>query len=281
MNRTALLKRLGRILLRTPALWVVTLIAVLVQTLPGFALTDQSIAASLIQTAIVFIITAFTTGALIGLTNLAAQNEPASIGDGIRSGLRNLAPLLIASIVLMIPVWLTLGVYTLVGSGSISDLILSGLVQPNSLQINDVLNNLGGLLSVVGVIFAVSLLVHAISVGVERAIVIDKQSILDAIKQGYTLLRTKFADFIAWGLVLTVAILAVQMIVALIFGQLIGVPEISQTTLGGILVTFNLITGVLTTVVIAVLWTLVYREWQTPTPVEEMPDNKRVAKKKG
>lgn len=277
MNRTALLKRAGSIWLHTPALWIVTLIGILVQAIASYALREPSIGVGILQTVLAFIVTAFTSGALISLVNSAASEERASIGAGIGSGLRNLAPLLITSLILAIPVWILL----VLATGSITDVIASGLGQPNSLQISDLLNNLGGLLSIVGVVFVIAVLVHAISVGAERAIVIDGQAIVAALKKSVLLLRTKVVDFITWGLILAVAILGLEMIVAVIFGQLINVPDFDQSVLGTILITLNVIVGALTTVLISTIWTLVYREWQNPTMIKASPDEKRVSKKKG
>ena len=277
MNRTALLKHAGSIWLHTPALWIVTLIGILVQAVASYALREPSIGVGIFQTVLAFIVTAFTSGALISLVNSAASEERASIGAGLQSGLRNLAPLLFVSLTLAIPVWIALGLAT----GSITDIIASGLGQPNSLQISDLLNNLGGLLSIIGVVFVIAMLVHAISVGAERAIVIDGQAIVDAFKKSVLLLRTKFVDFITWGLILAAVILGLEMIVALIFGQLINVPDIDRAVLGTILITLNVIIGAVTTVLISTLWTLVYREWQHPAIVEAAPDKKRESKKKG
>lgn len=281
MNRTELLKRVGTILLRTPALWIVTLMGVLIQAVVGYALRELSLGIVLIQTAITFSVTAFTTGALIGLVQLAAKHEPASISAGIRSGLAHLPALLSVSVILAVPVWIALSAYFYSTGGSIEQVILSGMGQPNSLQISDLLNNLPALLSLVGVIFAVSLLVHAISVGTERAIVIDGQPLLAALKQGVALLRAKIVDFITWALILAVAILALQLLIGLILSQLIGAPNLDQSFLGGTLVTLNVVTGTIISVLISTLWTLVYLEWQTPAPIENAPDEKHLSKKKG
>jgi hypothetical protein len=281
VNRTELLKRVGTIMLRTPSLWVVTLIGVLIEAVVGYALREPSLGMVLIQTAVVFIITAFTTGALIGLVQLAAKQEPASIGAGIRSGLANLPPLLIVSVLLAVPVWIALSVYFYSTGGSITEVILSGMGQPNGLQLGDLLNNLPALLSLVGVIFATGILMHAIGVGAERAIVVDQESILVAFKQGYTLLRTKIVDFVTWAMILAVAILSLQLITGLLLSQMIGAPNLDQNFLGGTLVTLNVVTGAIITVLISTVWTLVYLEWQNPTPVEIVPDEKHVSKKKG
>ena len=281
MNRTELLKRVGNIMLRTPSLWIITLIGVLIEAVVGYALREPSLGIVLIQTAVVFIVTAFTSGALIGLVQLTAKQEPVSIGAGLQSGVRCLPALLIVSLILAVPVWIALSAYFYSTGGSINEVILSGMGQPNGLQISDLLNNLPALLSLVGVIFVTSILAHAISVGTERAIVVDQQAILAAFKQGYTLLRTKIVDFITWALILAVAILSIQLITGLILSQLIGAPNLEQSFLGGILVTLNVITGTIITVLISTVWTLVYLEWQTPTPVEDTPDEKRITKKKG
>jgi hypothetical protein len=281
VNRTELLKRVGQIMLRTPSLWVVTLIGVLIEAVTGYALREPSLGIVIFQTVVAFLVTAFTTGALIGLVQLAAKHEPASIGAGLRSGLAHLPSLLIVSVILAVPVWIVLSLYFYSTGGSINEVILSGMGQPNGLQVSDLLNNLPSLLSLVGVIFAVSLLVHAISVGAERAIVVDQQSILAALKQSTVLLRTKIVDFITWALILAVAILSIQLLTGLILSQLIGAPNLDQSFLGGVLVTLNVVTGTIISVLIATVWTLVYLEWRNPTPVEIIPAEKHISKKKG
>ena len=166
-------------------------------------------------------------------------------------------------------------VYALANNVPITDALLSSLGQPNGLQVADLLNSLEGLLGILGVLFATSLFTHAIGVGAERAVV---QSILNALKRGWSLLRTNLMDFISWGLILAMIIIGMELIVALVFGQLLNVPQIDQSTLGAILITLNVVTGVVTTVLIGSLWTLVYREWQLPNSVDG-PETKRNKKR--
>ncbi len=295
MNRTELLKRVGNILLRTPSLWVVTLIGVLVQLLPNFVLKDQSIASGLIQTTITFIITAFTAGALIGLVNLAVkqkqaattasidlaspstEQESASIVTGIQFGLRPLLKLLLMSLIVMIPNW----IIVFFASGSDPAALFGSFGQPDSIQfqLSLLLSDLSYFLSIAGVLFIITLVTSALMVVVQRAVVLDNLPVIAAFKYGWSLLRTKIGDFITWGLIMVLIPFALDTLTVLIVSGLLS-ANLDGIVVGTIYRTLQVISGLLITVSSSAIWTLVYREWQNPTVIEAAPDEKRVSKGK-
>ena len=130
--------------------------------------------------------------------------------------------------------------------------------------------------------FVVNLLTSALSVGAERAIVIEKLSIGQALGLSGKLLATQLGNFIIIGLIF----LGLSFLVGIFF-SCVGQPLLGlmfsgaspSAMLGGSLLTnpivvlsisVGLIGNMLATIVEASLWTLAYRQWRAdhvPEPV--------------
>jgi hypothetical protein len=291
MNRTALLKRAGSILLHTPSLWIVTLIGTLVSTAASGVLVDQSLGIIIGRVLLAFIITAFTHGALISMVNTIANDQRITLGFSIQSGFRWLAILILIEFALMIPTWIVL----YIASGSLLTTFLIDLGQPGGLQANSVLNYAGSILSLAGLAIAFNLAASALGIGIERSIIIEKRSALEAFKWGGQLLRNKLMDFIAFAGILFLIEIGIGFVLSLAGQQVLSSMGINLTDpnsqidpiilfsnpIGVVLLAVQIITATFLTIFASTVWTLAYREWQNPTPIEAKPDDKRAVKKKG
>ena len=147
-------------------------------------------------------------------------------------------------------------------------------------------NPLSGLFSgfcgIMAITFVVNLLTSALSVGAERAIVIEKLSIGQALGLSGKLLATQLGDFIIIGLIF----LGLSFLVGIFF-SCVGQPLLGlmfsgaspSAMLGGSLLTnpivvlsisVGLIGNMLATILGTSVWTLAYRQWRAdhlPAPL--------------
>lgn len=293
MNRTELLKRAGNILLKNPALMIVTLVGLIVSTAASGFLINQTPGVVALRVLLIFLVVAFTRGALISMVNANVDEQPLTLGQGIQSGFRWLASLLLIELALMIPVWIVI----FVASGSLLTTFLIDLGQPDGLQASSILNYIGAILSLAGLALVLNIALSALGIGVERAIVIDKKSISEALKEGLQLLRSKYLDFIVFAGILFMIGIGVSLVLSLAGQQVLSSMGIDLTDpnlktdpiilfsspLGVVLLGVQIIATTALTILASIVWTLVYRQWHAPEIIEapETKADKKRALKSG
>ena len=248
MNHWNLFKESWRIFWRNPALWVFGLLAALGggfnlrsnfnfnfntntnfdpefwerfgaagQPMPEMpfefrALLNQIFSSQALGTIIVigivwailaFLLATYADGALMGMVNTIGGGQKASVGFGFRAGAKRFLPLLAVRFVLVLPT-LILAIITGIIA---SQLVFSSVDDFGPEQIFSrtftAISGLGALSFVVG------LLMMAIGISAERAVVIDELPIWPSIVKGWKFLWGKFGDYFTIVLLLIgVAILA-------------------------------------------------------------------------
>jgi hypothetical protein len=280
-----------------PVLWVYSLVVVLGssnlgvlflfnnQTLNNLsrAATPQAMLATLtpllgillILGVIGFVFATFGGAALIHLINQLELRERATMGMGLDAG-EKIFQLLIVRVLLILPNVLVVVLAFGVMWGQVSRLELTSRTNPLS-------GLFGGFCGIMLIGFLVNLLTSALSVGAERAIVIEKLSIGKALGLSGQLLVTQLGDFIIIGLIF----LGLSFLVGVLF-SCVGQPLLGlmfstaspSALLGGNLLTnpivlltvsIGLIGNVLATILGTSVWTLAYRQWRAdrlPAPVD-------------
>lgn len=251
------------------------------------ALLDQIFSSQAIGTFIVigivwmiiaFLLTTYADGALFSMVNSIGGGQKVSVGFGFRAGARRFLHLLAVRFVLALP--------TLV-MAIISGIVLSQVVfTPGNdigfgqLRTFSAISGLGALSFVVG------LLMMAIGVSAERAVVLDEMPIWPSIVKGWKTLWGKFGDYFTIVLLLIgIAILA-GIIFACIFIPILcgalgigAIGAFSNNDLNNlnftriliftgptilVAVVLGLLFGTLANVFTSSVWTLAYREWNKP-----------------
>jgi hypothetical protein len=273
MNRMPLLREAWSILKSHPALWSVALITLSIDFSASWFFVVAPPEAAVLRTLLAFVLTAFTTGALISMVNVIADGQGSSLAAGLQAGLRRWVPLLALSLLLYLPVWLL--IFFL--SGSILTIFTSGLGQPGGLQATNVLAALPSFLSVAGAVLVVNMYMSLIGVGAERALVIDDLPLIDAVKFSWRLLLSHWRDYLSIGGMLIGIVLGLGLIFAFVLGPLLSALASNLSPTGDaaasaanvsspvnvIFFLVSLVVNSLYTVFAASVWTLIYREWQS------------------
>lgn len=230
------------------------------------------IAAGIIISLVLLLFSTFGQTALLILINRLENGERVGVGMGVDDAGRRFLHLLAVRFLLALPL-IIIGV---AAAGSVLA-AFSGLfseAETNSLPSFD-FSNLGALLGLAGLALIVSLLVGGISVGAERAVVIEQQPIFKALGTGASLFIRQIGDFIIIGLLYIVVMIAVGLLFACVLipvtlmgattGSLMpGSLESPQTT--GLVAIWTLVTGLLigalASIFNASVWTLAYRQWR-------------------
>ncbi len=273
MNRSQLFNQSWSIMIRHRTLWVVALIGIGIATVVNLIFSAPNVLSAIIVWVFSFATTAFTTGALISMVNSVADGQAVTVNDGIQAGIGRIVPLIAVRLLLMIPVWIVLFLTT----GSFLA-IFSGFGQPNGFQATNITALAGSFLGVVGLIFLLSLVMNAIGVGADRAVVLENMPVVDALRRGWQLLTSYLADYIVIGIMIFVVALAVGILFGCALGLIggAGVAGLAQTegdfsagavVAGGLAVilisaVIGLIVGVLMEVLFSGVWTLAFRKWQ-------------------
>jgi hypothetical protein len=279
-----------------PVLWVYSLLIALATSNLGIlflfneqtvrnlskATTFQAIQTSLAPAAIIlivlgvigFVFATFGEAALIHLINKLEMRERATLGAGLDGG-EKIFQLLIVRTILILPNLLIMLLAFAVMWGQLSRLGLAT-------RTNALAGLFGGFCSIMALAFVVSLLTSALLVGAERAIVIEKLSIGQALGLSAKLLATQLSDFIIIGLIF----LGLSFLVGIFF-SCVGQPLLAlmfrgaspSAMVGGSLLTnpivvlsvsLGLIGNMLATILGTSVWTLAYRQWradQLPAPL--------------
>ncbi len=235
----------------------------------------------IIWTIIAFLLTTYADGALISMVNAIAGGEKVGVGFGFRAGARRFLHLLAVRFTLALPAL----ILAIVIAGVASPLFFNPGNDLTQTQVRTFSAIAGlGTLS-----FLVALLMMAIGVSAERAVVIDELPIWPAIVKGWRFLWSKFGDyFIIVVIFIGVAILA-GIVLACILAPIIcgtaGLGAISAfdnnnlniftrvlVLTGPIIlltVLVGLLIGTLVNVFASSVWTLAYREWNRPAQPAE------------
>ncbi len=223
-----------------------------------------------------FMLHTLAQGALIRMVGLLQRHQQVTIIDGLHAGWQYFLPLLAVRFLLALPLVLagTLAAHSIVPA------LASLFTEPTGERLLTFgqANQLAGLGSP---IVALSLLIAAIDIGAERAVVLDDKPIGQALIQGVNVLWHNLSEYIAIGL----SFLALGVVVGLAFGLLLapvffvdtiillsrGIDQSNAFTftpnaLGplvfvGLVLAF--IFGTLTSVFTSSVWTIAYGEWQS------------------
>ena len=282
MKRSQLINEAFLIMIRNKSLWIVALIALGINSLVNLILPTPSVMSSIISTLMSFAVTVFLTGSLIRMVDSIAERHAVTVIDGFEVGTRRFIPLLIVRVVLMLPIWIVL----IFATGSFLS-IFSEFGQPGGFQVFDIAAIDGAILGIVSLIMFLMMITSAISVGADRAVVLENLPIVDALKRGVQLLVKKFVDFIFIGMMMFVVVIAIGILVGCLsstialpliysdfeYGGAIDVPitpsAIPAGTVTSILIgaIISLIAGSLTTILFSAVWTLAFRQWQGKQPI--------------
>jgi hypothetical protein len=235
---------------------------------------------------IAFLLTTYADGALMGMVNAIGGGQKASVGLGFRAGAKRFLHLLAVRFTLALP---------LIVLGLISAVALSQVVSTpgNDLGTGQFFNRSFAAVSSIGALsFVVGLLMMAIGVSAERAVVIDEQPIWPSIVRGWKFLWGKFGDYftivlLLIGLGIVAGIVFACFLIPILCGT-IGLGAASSVNAfrqgGGnfltglfviagpavlITVLLGLLFGTLANVYMSSVWTLAYREWTKPAPPVE------------
>ena len=272
-----------------PVLWVYSLVIVLGSSNLGVfflfneqmlrnvssAATPQAMLSSLtplfailiVLGVIGFVFATFGDAALIHLINKLEMRERVTMGMGLDGG-EKIFQLLVVRVLLILPNILVMVLAFAVMWGQMSSINLMSRGNPLS-------GLFGGICGLGAITFLVSLLTSALSVGAERAIVIEKLSIGKALGLSGQLLAAQIGDFIMIGLIF----LGLSFIIGVLFacvgqpllGLMFSTASPAAMRSGNLLtnpiilltVSIGLIGNMLATILGTSVWTLAYRQWRT------------------
>jgi len=243
------------------------------RALLGDALRNNAptiIAAGLIITLVLLIFGTFGQTALLSLINRLENGERVSVGKGFDDASRRFLHLLAVRVLL----WLPLFVIGILAAGSLLSAI-SGFFadQPNEQLFN--FGDLGRMLGLTGLALLLSIVIGGISIGAERAVVLEERPIFEALNVGVNLLLRQLGDYIviavmfimvsiAFGLIFA-CVLIPTMLTGASFGSF-GTSTFLETDIRGSMAVFALIFGLIIgtfgSIYTASVWTLAYRQWR-------------------
>lgn len=321
MNHWNLFKESWRIFWRNPALWLFGLLAALgggynlrynfnfnfnpnfnpdllnryfglqrempfeVRTLLNQIFSSQAIGTiviiGIVWAIVAFLLTTYADGALMGMVNAIGGGQKVSVGFGFRAGARRFLHLLAVRFLLALP-----GLILAIITGIVaSQLVFSTL---DDFGPERFFSRTFGAVSGLGALaFVVGLLMMAIGISAERAVVIDELPIWPSIVKGWKFLWGKFGDYftivlLMIGIAILAGIVLACFLVPILCGAL-GLGAASSVNafrqdganiLAGlfvflgptvlIAVLIGLLFGTLANVFTSGVWTLAYREWNRP-----------------
>jgi len=148
------------------------------------------VAVGIIWMIVAFLLTTYADGALIGMVNTIGGGQKVGVGAGFRAGARRFVPLLGVRFILALPA-LILGIFSAI---MLSQFVLAPPGDDlESMQ--SFTRNFGAVSGLGALAFIVSLLMMAIGVAAERAVVLDDLSIWPSIVKGWKFLWGKFGDY--------------------------------------------------------------------------------------
>ncbi len=224
----------------------------------GSVLKSNNVVSEIIVMIIGFAFDAVLTGVLIYMVNNRAEGLSDGIGGGLNAGLAKTPRLAGLQVMAMIPIWLTLFLVT----GTLQ-VIFSSLGQPGALSSTNLMSLFTANIWAILIPFLiVSLIVEAIMVGGERAIVLEESGVFNAYVRSFHLLFSHFTNFI----VLFLYILGIYFAFVLLgfFAGYIGAPAIARgdPLVGILLGLFSVVAGGFYEMLTSAIWTLAFRYWQ-------------------
>ena len=257
----------------------------LLNSIPGI------IGMGLVWAAFAFLVATFAQGALIRMVGSIDTGQKAGVGAGFRAAGRRFWPLLAVRFVLALPILIIGLIGALTVSASVSDLLNSSSQPPFNFGLFGPAAGLG----IVG--FLVVLLMMAIGVSAERAVVLDEMSIGQSLAQGWKMLRGKLRDYLAIALIfiavgIVVGLIFVCALAPIVLGSIstqLGAAlsarqnpqEFMRIVFGPVVVIqllLGLLLGIWANVFVSSVWTLAYRRWRgaalqpaTPVPQSAVP----------
>jgi hypothetical protein len=299
MNHWSLFKRSWSLFWRNPTLWLFGLLAALGgaanfnfrvgDTRPLTALpvgaremlqqilqsvnVNSLIAIGAVIGIMTFLIATFARAALYKLISTIEDAQPVSVSAGFRAAGDKLLPLLAVRVILALP---TL-ILSAIAAGSFLSVFSDILAGHGSTNTVLDFTSLGTLAGLGAAIFIVGLLLGAISISAERAVVLDDLPILSAIIRGWQYIWSQFADYFTIGLIFFLLSLGIGLlfVCALAPFLLAGLGSVLGNLQPGVnIFAFNLIgptalaaaiigliLGTFISVFEASVWTLAYRVW--------------------
>ena len=222
-----------------------------------------------------FLLATFAQGALIRMVGSIDTGQKAGVGASFRATGRRFWPLLGVRFLLALPILIIGLIGAVTVAASVSDL-LNGSSQP---PFNFGLFGAAAGLGIVG--FLVVLLMMAIGVSAERAVVLDEMSIGQSLAQGWKMLRSKLRDYLVIALIFIVVGIAAGLIFVcalapILLGSLstqLGAAlsarqnpqEFMRIVFGPVVVVqllLGLLLGIWANVFVSGVWTLAYRRWR-------------------
>ncbi len=238
--------------------------------------TRTMIVVGLVLGTAMFMLVTLAQGALIDMVGSLQRRREATIKSGLRAGWQYFWPLLAVRFLLALPLLL---VGTL-AAHSILPALSSLFTEPTGERLFT-LGQVSQLAGFGGLIFVISLLVAAIDIGAERAVVLDGKSIGLALLQGVKVLWHNLLDYLAIGFSFLVLGVVVGVTFALVLAPIFfaeaftslsrGIDELNAFTfttsalepLVIVLFVLALIFGTLVTVFTSSVWTIAYQEWKS------------------
>lgn len=277
MNRRQLFNDMWKMLLSKPALWIVALIGSGVGVVINLVLNSlsfnvgASMAVGLLETFVGLITAAFVTGAIVWMVNAVVEGQTISMNDGFQAGMRKLVPLTFVQLVLTLPIWIIILLFT----GSVAAVFTNAVGQPNGVSPSTVLPLLtGGLLGLGIAAIIVGIVTALISVGADRSVVLEDLPVFAALKRGWQLARENFSDFVGIGIYMLIVGLGIAILFACTLGALSSAlvnpmatsSDFSmRTTFSApqiILTLVNLLLSSFLATLFSGVWTLAFRKWQ-------------------
>jgi hypothetical protein len=242
------------------------------------------VAVGIIWAIIAFLLTTYADGALMGMVNTIGGGQKVSVGFGFRAGAKRFLHLLAVRFVLVLPTLILAIIAAIVtsqivfnpGDGFGPEMFYS--------RTFTAISGLGALAFVVG------LLMMAIGISAERAVVLDELPIGASIAKGWKFLWGKFGDYFTIVLLLIgIAIVAGIVLACVLTPILCGmmglgaagsIQAFQQEGPGSFLtglfivlgptvliaVLIGLLFGTLANVFTSSVWTLAYRQWNAAVP---------------
>ena len=243
-----------------------------------------------------FLLATYADGALMGMVNTIGSGQKVSVGFGFRAGAKRFLPLLAVRFVLALPA-LILG---LIAAVSVSQLVLNPSDDLGSSS--TFLRSFSAMAGLGTLSFVVGLLMMAIGVSAERAVVLDEAPIWPSIVKGWKFLWGKFGDYFTIALLFILVGLAAGLVFACFLIPILcgtmGLGAASAFSNNNLIVftrlmvftgpliliavLLGLLFGTLANVFTSSVWTLAYRQWTQAaqpaaavapiaTPIEPIP----------
>ncbi|HTP10327.1 MAG TPA: hypothetical protein VMP08_18870 [Anaerolineae bacterium] len=222
-----------------------------------------------------FMLSTLAQGALIDLVGNLQKRQETTIHRGLRAGWQYFLPLLAVRSLLALP----LIVVGTLAAHSIWPALSRLFTEPTGERLFT-FGQTGQLAGMGGLLLAISLLIAALDISAERAVVLEGSSVGAALRHSWQLLWHNLLDYLALGVIFLVAGVVVVLTFAVLLAPIFFVASLTSLSHGIDVVnafTFTtqalgaltivvfmlaLVLSTLVTVFTASVWTIAYQEWQ-------------------